>query len=72
MPPVINKEKCTQCGKCYEGCQSDVFFGSVPGVFTLAVNAAGIFLLVWYSKSAKERTFKPVTFRPVQFKLAKR
>ncbi len=31
MPPVINQEKCTMCGKCYEACQSDVFFGSVPG-----------------------------------------
>ncbi len=31
MPPVIIEEKCVKCGKCYEACQSDVFFGSIPG-----------------------------------------
>ena len=31
MPPVINQTKCRACGKCYEACQSDVFFGSIPG-----------------------------------------
>ena len=31
MPPVVDPEKCTKCGKCYEACQSDVFFGTVPG-----------------------------------------
>lgn len=31
MPPVINDALCIKCGKCYEACQSDVFFGSVIG-----------------------------------------
>ena len=29
MPPVIDSRECKKCGKCYEACQSDVFFGSV-------------------------------------------
>jgi adenylylsulfate reductase subunit B len=28
MPPLINKEQCTECGKCVDLCQMDVFFGS--------------------------------------------
>lgn len=28
MPPVIDKEKCTSCGKCVDMCSEDVFFGS--------------------------------------------
>lgn len=28
MPPVIEKEKCIQCGKCVDICTEDVFFGS--------------------------------------------
>ena len=28
MPPVIDKDRCIQCGKCVEVCQMDVFFGS--------------------------------------------
>ncbi len=31
MPPFINSELCTKCGRCYEACQSDVFFNSIPG-----------------------------------------
>lgn len=31
MPPVIDKEKCTGCGKCVDICQTDVFFGSERG-----------------------------------------
>lgn len=30
MPPVINDDTCILCGECYEACQSDVFYGSVP------------------------------------------
>lgn len=26
MPPVINKAKCTACGKCADVCPLDVFF----------------------------------------------
>jgi adenylylsulfate reductase, subunit B len=28
MPPVINPDDCTRCGKCVDVCQMDVFFGS--------------------------------------------
>ncbi len=28
MPPVINKEKCCQCGTCVDVCAEDVFFDS--------------------------------------------
>ena len=28
MPPVINRQKCTRCGKCVDICTEDVFFGS--------------------------------------------
>ena len=31
MPPVIDPEKCTGCGKCVEICSEDVFYGSRPG-----------------------------------------
>jgi adenylylsulfate reductase subunit B len=31
MPPIIDKEKCTCCGKCVEICSEDVFYGSKPG-----------------------------------------
>ncbi len=36
MPPVIDPNKCTACGRCFDACQNDVFFGSkkkeVPSV----------------------------------------
>jgi adenylylsulfate reductase subunit B len=28
MPPIIDEEKCTQCGICADVCPVDVFFGS--------------------------------------------
>ncbi|MFC2005331.1 ferredoxin family protein [Chloroflexota bacterium] len=28
MPPVIDKEKCTGCGICFDVCNYDVYFGS--------------------------------------------
>ena len=28
MPPIIDKNKCTGCGKCVDVCPMDVFFGS--------------------------------------------
>ncbi len=28
MPPIIEPNKCTACGKCYDVCAEDVFFGS--------------------------------------------
>ena len=28
MPPVIDKEKCVQCGNCTDVCPVDVYFGS--------------------------------------------
>ena len=28
MPPVINKDNCTKCGKCAAICPQDVFFDS--------------------------------------------
>jgi adenylylsulfate reductase subunit B len=31
MPPIINKDICTGCGKCVEVCPSDVFWGSKKG-----------------------------------------
>ncbi len=31
MPPVIDKSKCTACGKCVDICEGDVFHGSKPG-----------------------------------------
>ena len=31
MPPIINKDVCTGCGKCVEICPSDVFWGSKKG-----------------------------------------
>lgn len=31
MPPIINKDICTGCGKCVEICPSDVFWGSKKG-----------------------------------------
>lgn len=31
MPPIIDDEKCTGCGRCVDACQSDVFFGSAQG-----------------------------------------
>lgn len=31
MPPIINKDICTGCGKCVEVCPSDVFWGSKEG-----------------------------------------
>jgi adenylylsulfate reductase, subunit B len=32
MPPIINKDLCTGCGKCAEVCEGDVFFGSKKGL----------------------------------------
>jgi len=31
MPPVIDTEICTSCGKCWEICVGDVFYGSKKG-----------------------------------------
>ena len=31
MPPEINYDTCTGCGKCVEFCTEDVFFGSKKG-----------------------------------------
>lgn len=31
MPPVIDPDKCTRCGKCVEICSEDVFYGSRSG-----------------------------------------
>lgn len=31
MPPVIDEEKCTRCGRCVDICPLDVFFGSKEG-----------------------------------------
>lgn len=31
MPPVIDPDRCTHCGKCVEICSEDVFYGSRPG-----------------------------------------
>jgi len=31
MPPIIDPEKCTKCGKCVDICTEDVFFGSKEG-----------------------------------------
>ena len=31
MPPVINEDTCTKCGKCFDICSEDVFFGSEKG-----------------------------------------
>jgi len=31
MPPVIDKELCTKCGRCWEACPGDVFYGSQKG-----------------------------------------
>jgi NAD-dependent dihydropyrimidine dehydrogenase PreA subunit len=28
MPPVIDKELCTKCGRCWEACPGDAFYGS--------------------------------------------
>lgn len=28
MPPIIDKNSCTGCGRCVDVCQMDVFFGS--------------------------------------------
>ena len=31
VPPIINADKCTNCGRCVEVCSEDVFFGSKEG-----------------------------------------
>jgi adenylylsulfate reductase subunit B len=31
MPPVIDVDKCTRCGKCVDICTEDVFYGSKEG-----------------------------------------
>jgi len=31
MPPIIDPEKCTGCGKCVDICAEDIFFGSKEG-----------------------------------------
>jgi adenylylsulfate reductase subunit B len=31
MPPEINEDICTRCGKCVDTCTEDVYFGSEPG-----------------------------------------
>jgi adenylylsulfate reductase, subunit B len=31
MPPTINKNLCTGCGKCVDVCPSDVFCGTEKG-----------------------------------------
>jgi adenylylsulfate reductase subunit B len=31
MPPVIDENRCTGCGKCVEVCPSDVFWGTKKG-----------------------------------------
>lgn len=31
MPPMIDKDKCIACGRCYDVCPHDVFFHSVEG-----------------------------------------
>ncbi len=31
MPPIIDEDKCTSCGKCIDICMMDVFFGSKKG-----------------------------------------
>ena len=28
MPPIINENICIKCGKCFEVCAQDVFYGS--------------------------------------------
>ncbi len=28
MPPVIDDKKCIRCGKCFDTCAEDVYFGS--------------------------------------------
>ena len=31
MPPIIDRNLCTACGKCVEVCEGDIFYGSKPG-----------------------------------------
>lgn len=31
MPPEIDYEKCSACGRCVDTCPEDVFFGTVKG-----------------------------------------
>lgn len=31
MPPIIDKEKCIACGRCYEVCPHDVYYGTKEG-----------------------------------------
>lgn len=31
MPPVIDAEKCSRCGKCVDICSEDVFYGWKKG-----------------------------------------
>ena len=31
MPPVIDPNKCTGCGKCVDVCTEDIFFGTEKG-----------------------------------------
>ena len=31
MPPIIDKNKCTNCGICVDICSQDVFYGSREG-----------------------------------------
>lgn len=31
MPPVIDSDKCTRCGTCFDVCTEDVYFNSQTG-----------------------------------------
>jgi len=31
MPPVIDPELCTACGKCWKNCEGDIFYGTQKG-----------------------------------------
>ena len=55
MPPVIDNNKCIQCGTCGEVCAEDVYFGSEEGKLPVATIPNSVSIATAALRNARSR-----------------